>query len=148
MRARVWRDEYCLIGGSDAGAHLDMINTFAITTQFLGDGVRKRSLMTLEEGVHRLTGHLADAFGLTDRGRLAVGAAADICVFDPDTVACAPITVRDDLPTGESRLYAESIGIRQVIANGVVVAVGNEPTGQVGGRILRSGRDTYTVPLS
>jgi N-acyl-D-aspartate/D-glutamate deacylase len=148
MRGRVWRDEYCLIGGSDAGAHLDMINTFALTTQFLGDGVRERGLMSLEQGVYRLTGHLADAFGLKDRGRLEIGAAADICVFDPDTVACAPITVRDDLPTGEARLYAESIGIRQVIANGIVVAVGNKSTGRVGGRILRSGRDTYTVPLS
>jgi N-acyl-D-aspartate/D-glutamate deacylase len=148
MRGRIWRDDYCLIGGSDAGAHLDMINTFALTTQFLGDGVRERGLLTLEEGVFRLTGHLAYAFGLKGRGRLQPGVAADVVVFDPDTIACAPITSRDDLPCGEMRLYAESLGIQQVIANGIVVAEGNSPTGHLGGKILRSGRDTYTVPVA
>jgi hypothetical protein len=53
--------------------------------------------------------------------------------------------MRDDLPGGESRLYGDSIGIQHVIANGVPVAQGNEPTGRKGGRILRSGEDSYTV---
>jgi hypothetical protein len=55
--------------------------------------------------------------------------------------------MRDDLPGRESRLYSESKGIHHVIVNGVRVAEANEPTGRTGGRMLRSGRDTYTVGL-
>jgi N-acyl-D-aspartate/D-glutamate deacylase len=147
LRGEVLKDEYSLIGASDAGAHLDAINTFAITTQLLGEGVRRRGIFTVEEGVRRITSHLADAFGLKDRGRIEVGAAADLVVFDPDTIDCGPIEMRHDLPGGEVRLYAESLGVHHVIVNGVPVAKGNSPTGRIGGKVLRSGRDTQTVPL-
>jgi N-acyl-D-aspartate/D-glutamate deacylase len=147
IRGEIWQNEHCLIGASDAGAHLDAINTFAVGTQLLGEGVRKRGIFSLEEGVRRITSHLADAFGLKDRGRIAPGAAADLVVFDPDTIDCGPIKLQSDLPGGETRLYAEAIGIHHVIVNGVPVAAGNAPTGRTGGRILRGGTDTYTVPL-
>jgi N-acyl-D-aspartate/D-glutamate deacylase len=147
LRGEVWRDEYTLIGASDAGAHLDAINTFAITTQLLGEAVRERGLFTLEEGVMRITSYLADRFGLKDRGRIAPGAIADLVVFDPDTIDCGPIAMRHDLPGNETRLYADSVGIHHVVVNGVPVARGNEPTGRLGGRVLRSGRDTETVSL-
>jgi N-acyl-D-aspartate/D-glutamate deacylase len=147
IRGEVWQDEHCLIGASDAGAHLDAINTFAVGTQLLGEGVRGRGILALEEGVRRITSHLADAFGLTGRGRIALGAAADLVIFDPDTIDCGPINMRSDLPGGETRLYAESVGVHHVIVNGVPVAAGNAPTGRTGGRVLRSGMDTHTVPL-
>ncbi|MBV1688226.1 amidohydrolase family protein [Novosphingobium sp. G106] len=147
LRGEIWQNEHCLIGASDAGAHLDAINTFAVGTQLLGEGVRDRGILSLEEGVRRITSHLADAFGLTGRGRIASGAAADLVVFDPDTIACGSIGMRNDLPGGETRLYADAVGIHHVIVNGVPVAAGNTPTGRTGGRILRSGTDTYTVPL-
>lgn len=147
IRGEVWQDEHCLIGASDAGAHLDAINTFAVATQLLGEGVRKRGILSLEEGVRRITSHLADAFGLTGRGRIELGAAADLVIFDPDTIDCGPINMRDDLPGGETRLYAESVGVLHVIVNGVPVAAGNAPTGRTGGRILHRGTDTHTVPL-
>lgn len=148
MRKRVWNDEHVLLGGSDAGAHLDLFSTFALTTQVLGEAVRGRGMLTLEDGVRRVTSELADAFGIKDRGRIAVGACADLVVFDPDTVDCGPIAMRDDLPNGESRLYGDSIGIHHVIVNGVPVAQGNQPTGRKGGRMLRSGTDFYTVGLN
>jgi N-acyl-D-aspartate/D-glutamate deacylase len=147
MRPDIWRDEYSLIGGSDAGAHLDAINTFALSTQLLGEGVRKRGLLPLEEAVWRITGRLADIFGLTGRGRIREGAVADLVVFDPDRIDCGPIVERHDLPQGETRLYAESLGVNHVIVSGVPVAAGNSPTGRLGGKVLRSGRDTQTVPL-
>ncbi len=147
LRGEVWRDEYTLIGASDAGAHLDAINTFAITTQLLGEAVRERGLFTLEEGVMRITSYLADRFGLKDRGRIAPGAIADLVVFDPETIDCGPIAMRHDLPGNETRLYADSVGIHHVVVNGVPVARGNQPTGRLGGRVLRSGRDTETVSL-
>lgn len=148
LRGDVWRNPYTLIGASDAGAHLDSINTFAITTQLMGEAVRERGIFTLEEGVRRITSHLADRFGLTGRGRIEEGAAADLVIFDPDTIDCGPIEMRHDLPGDQVRLYADSVGIHHVIVGGVPVARGNEPTGRVGGRVLRSGRDTETVPLA
>ena len=63
-------------------------------------------------------------------------------------IDCGPITMIDDLPGGESRLYGDAIGIHHVIVNGVPVARGNSPTGRKGGKMLRSGTDTYTVPLN
>jgi N-acyl-D-aspartate/D-glutamate deacylase len=148
LRKEVWADQYVLFGGSDAGAHLDLFNTFALTTQLLGEGVRERRILTLEEGVKGITSVLADSFGLKDRGRIQLGAAADLVVFDPETIGCGEISMRNDLPGGESRLYADAIGIHHVIVNGVPVAEGNKPTGRKGGKILRSGRDTYTVSLN
>jgi N-acyl-D-aspartate/D-glutamate deacylase len=147
LRKDVWEDEHTLLGGSDAGAHLDMLNTFAITTQLLGQAVRERGVYSLERGVERVTSELADAFGLRDRGRIAEGAHADLVVFDPDTIGCGPIALRDDLPGGESRLYGDAIGVHHVIVGGVPVAEDNAPTGRTGGHMLRSGRDTYTVPI-
>ncbi|TAL00834.1 MAG: aminoacylase [Rhodospirillaceae bacterium] len=147
-RVAAWRDDRCIIGGSDAGAHLDMLDTFAFSTQFIGGGVRERQLLPLEEAVHRITGLPAERFGLTGRGRLEVGACADIVVFDPDKIGCGPVAMRPDLPAGESRLYADAYGVSDVIVNGVPVVRNGEATGKLGGRVLRSGRDTQTVPLS
>jgi N-acyl-D-aspartate/D-glutamate deacylase len=147
IRRDLWRDPRCLIGGSDAGAHLDMLNAFAFSTQLLGEGVRRRRLLPLEEAVYRITGLPAARFGLTGRGQIALGAAADVVIFDPDTVDCGPIAMRQDLPGAQKRLYADSVGIRHVIVGGRIVASDNRPTGQMGGRVLRSGRDTHTVPI-
>ena len=136
-----------LVGASDAGAHLDMLDTFAITTQLLGEGVRKRTLLSLEEGIRLITSAPADAFGLKGKGRIAAGADAGLVVTDPDSVGCGPIEMCDDLPGGETRIYAESTGIEHVIVNGMPVATSNEPMGRKGGKVLRGGRDTYTVAL-
>jgi N-acyl-D-aspartate/D-glutamate deacylase len=147
IRRELWRDPRCMIGGSDAGAHLDMLNSFAFSTQLLGEGVRQRQLLSLEEAVHRITGQPAERFGLTGRGRIAPGATADLVIFDPATIDCGPIAIRNDLPGGESRLYADAIGVHEVIVGGVTVARDNHPTGRLGGKVLRSGRDTQTVPV-
>lgn len=147
IRGELWKDSRCLIGGSDAGAHLDMLNSFAFSTQLLGEGVRRRGLLTLEDAIYRITGLPARCFGLKGRGVITPGAAADLVMFDRNTVDCGPIAMRNDLPGGEKRLYADSIGIHQVIVGGVVVAQGNRSTGKFPGRVLRSGRDTETVPI-
>jgi N-acyl-D-aspartate/D-glutamate deacylase len=148
LRGKLWQDEYLLVGASDAGAHLDLINTFAITTQLLGEGVRERGLISMERGVQLITSVPADVFGLKGKGRIAIGADADLVVFDADRIGCGTVALRNDLPCGESRLYADSIGIEHVIVNGIPVARANTPTGRTGGKVLRSGRDTYTVPLN
>lgn len=147
QRADIWRDERCLIGGSDAGAHLDMINTFAFSTQLLGEGVRERRLLPLEEAVHRITALPAEKFGLLGRGRIETDMAADLVIFDPQTVACGPVLMRDDLPGKETRLTADAIGISHVFVNGTMVLADGRLTGKKGGRILRSGQDTQTVAI-
>jgi len=144
-RAAVWRDPRALPGASDAGAHLDMIDTFAYTTVLLGLGVRENEALSWEEAVRLLTSAPADLYGLRDRGRVAPGAWADLVLFDPDRIGPGPVHTRADLPAGASRLYAEAEGIERVLVAGEeVVAEGcfGEPRP---GRVLRSGRDTVTV---
>jgi N-acyl-D-aspartate/D-glutamate deacylase len=147
MRAEVWRDPRAVIGGSDAGAHLDMMCGAAYTTFLVGEAVRDRELLTLEEAVRLLTDVPARLYGLRDRGRVAVGWCADLVVFDPSTVGPRGEHTRDDLPGGASRLFAEATGITQVLVNGTVIAEGGRFTGDTPGTVLRSGRDTETVTI-
>jgi len=145
MRGEVWTDPRTVVGASDAGAHLDMIDTFAFSTQLLAEGVRKRSLISLEEAVRQLTSVPAGMVGLCERGELREGYHADIVVFDPDTVGRGPIYTRFDLPGGAGRLYADAIGVRNVLVNGREIVRDGESTGALAGSILRSGRDTAGV---
>ena len=147
LRGRIWRDDRSVIGASDAGAHLDMIDTFAFTTQVLGPGVREHAVISLEEAVRQLTDVPARLYGLVDRGRLEQGWRADVVVFDPATVGVGETYTRMDLPGGAGRLYADAIGIENVIVNGVEIVAGGEFTGELPGTILRSGRDTETVKI-
>ena len=144
-RVPVWEDPGALIGGSDAGAHLDRMCGANYPTSFLGDCLRNRKLVPMEQAVHWMTQAPADLFGLHDRGRVAEGLRADLFVFDPETVASEPATLVEDLPGGSPRLIADSIGVRRVLVNGIETVVDGTPTGNLPGTLLRSGRDTVTV---
>jgi N-acyl-D-aspartate/D-glutamate deacylase len=146
-RGRVWLDDRSIIGASDAGAHLDMIDTFAVPTRVLGNGVREHGVVSLEEGVRQLSDVPARLYGLRERGRLAQGWHADVVVFDPDTVGCGPTETRFDLPAGAGRLYADASGIGHVLVGGVEIVRNGVHTGALPGRVLRSGRDTDTVEV-
>ena len=136
-----------MIGASDAGAHLDMIDTFAVPTQVLGNGVRRHGVIELEEGVRQLTDVPARLYGLRERGRLVQGWRADVVVFDPAEIACGPTYTRFDLPAGAGRLYADARGIDHVLVNGVEIVRAGEHTGALPGTVLRAGRDTETVEV-
>jgi N-acyl-D-aspartate/D-glutamate deacylase len=145
MRVALWDDPDVLLGGSDAGAHLDRMCGGSYPTQFLADTLRGRQLVPLERAVHLMTDAPARLFGLRDRGRLAVGAHADVVLFDPATVGAAPATLVRDLPDGSPRMTAASNGVARVLVAGVETVVDGAPTGARPGRVLRSGRDTDTV---
>ncbi len=147
LRGEIWKDDRTVIGASDAGAHLDMIDTFAFSTQVLGNGVRKRSLLSWEEAVRQLTDVPARLYGLRERGRLAEGWHADVVVFDPETVGPCPTYTRFDLPAGGGRLYAEAEGIDHVFVNGTEIVRKGKATEHQPGTVLRSGRDTATVEV-
>jgi N-acyl-D-aspartate/D-glutamate deacylase len=141
-RAEVWRDPRVVLGASDAGAHLDMLALFVYTTHLLGDAVRERQLLSIEEAVRMLTDVPARLYGLRERGRIEVGWHADVVVFDPATIAPGPVVTRDDLPGGAPRLYADAIGIEHLFVNGTEVLEGGRLTGAQPGTLIRSGRDT------
>jgi len=143
-RVAVWKDPRVVLGGSDAGAHLDLMCHANYPTVVLGEVVRQRGLLSLEEAVRMMTDVPARLYGLRDRGRIEEGAHADLVVLDPDTVGSAPAHVRTDLPGGGYRLYAEAAGVSQVLVNGVSIVVEGTFTGAEPGTLLRSGRDTET----
>jgi len=145
LRAQAWQDPRAIVGGSDAGAHLDTMCGAIYSTSMLGDGVRARGLLTWEQAVRQLTDIPARLYGLRDRGRLEPGAFADVVVFDPTAIGHRPVRTRDDLPGGASRLYAEATGMQHVLVNGTEIVRAGSFTGAVPGRVLRSGRDTDTV---
>jgi N-acyl-D-aspartate/D-glutamate deacylase len=146
-RAAVWRDPRAVVGGSDAGAHLDTMCGAVYSTSLLGYGVRQRELLGFEEAVHLLTDVPARLYGLVDRGRLSEGWWADLVVFDPETIGPGPLRTRSDLPGGADRLYAGADGVDHVLVNGTAVVADGQLTGATPGSVLRSGTDTVTVGL-
>jgi N-acyl-D-aspartate/D-glutamate deacylase len=117
------------------------------TTEMLGDLVRERGLLSLELAVKRLTSEPADFFGLSDRGRLKPGLAADLAIFDPSTVGSnsARPEPRNDLPGGGRRMVVPAKGMEYVVVNGEVLLAHGEPTGALPGRVLRPGTDIASV---
>ena len=143
-RADLWRDERTVIGGSDAGAHLDMLDAFAFSTHLLA-AARDHELLSLEEAVRQITQVPARMLGLKERGVIREGWHADLVVFDAATVAAGDAYARHDLPGGEMRLYADARGVPHVIVNGVPIIENGTHTGVLPGAVLRSGRDTETA---
>ncbi len=146
-RIKVWRDARTIIGASDAGAHLDFLATFNYSTVLLGQPVRERKLMPMEEAINLLTDAPARLYGLKERGRLAEGWRADVVVIDPETVGAQPVRMRFDLPTGAPRLFGGADGIDHVLVNGTEIVDHGEFTDARPGTLLRSGRDTESVTV-
>jgi N-acyl-D-aspartate/D-glutamate deacylase len=145
LRQQVWGDERAMLGGSDAGAHLDRMCGAPYTTRFVGDMLRGRKLVSVERAVQMITDAPAQLFGLRERGRIADGFRADLVVFDPYTIGSEPASLVKDLPGGSARLTADSIGIVRVLVNGVETVIDGKATGATPGTLLRSGRHTRTV---
>jgi N-acyl-D-amino-acid deacylase len=142
MIGTLLQQEGMLIGLSDAGAHVSQLCDACLPTDLLGNWVREREILTLEQAVHKLTGEPAAVFGFADRGVLAPGRAADVTVFDPDAVAPGPLRRVRDFPANGERLVAdEPSGVAHVVVNGTPIRVDGDPDAEAlasrPGRVLR-----------
>lgn len=128
-----------LIGLGDGGAHLDMLCDSGYPTFLLGTWVRERGVLTVEQAVQRLTSDPADMFGITDRGRLAPGQAADVTIFDPATIGSKNRGERRyDLPGGGKRMVMPSKGVEHTFVNGELTYTDGGLTDANAGQLLRS----------
>jgi N-acyl-D-amino-acid deacylase len=128
---------YTVIGTSDGGARPHTADRHEYSTYLLGHWVREQQAMTLEQAVYRLTGKTALMHDLHDRGFIAAGRAADITIFDPDTIAPKPREPSASLPGGAIEVKREAVGIDCVIVNGCVLYENGELTNALPGQIIR-----------
>jgi len=122
---------------SDAGAHVDTLADQGFTTHLLSHWVRERQTLTLDEAVRLLTSAPARLYGLTGRGEVRSGFAADLVLFDPATVGLQRTELVADLPGGASRLIQRATGVEYVVVNGEVLIDAGKETAARSGRVLR-----------
>ena len=147
MRQAAWDHDHVMIGGSDAGAHLDRMAGASYTTEWLADCLRGQQLATLESAIAHMTDVPARFFGMKERGRVAEGWHADLVVLDPASVGAGELHLEHDLPGDSPRLMAAPVGIERVYVNGALAVVDGAPTDALAGTVLRSGTHTETVPI-
>jgi len=123
---------------SDSGAHVSQIMDSSLQTHLLSYWVREKQALTLEDAVRQITYNTATMWGLHDRGLLREGMAADVVVFDPDTIGPQMPEVVHDLPAGATRLKQTADGVLNTVVNGEILLTNNEYSGATPGRLLRS----------
>jgi N-acyl-D-aspartate/D-glutamate deacylase len=136
----ILRSPYAVVGLSDGGAHVQFNSNVSNPTRLLGFWVREKGIMSLEHAVRRLTFDSASAFGIYDRGLLQPGMAADIVVFDPDTVRPGLSDTVHDFPSNGWRIRELADGIHYTVVNGEVLLEKGGHTGTYPGRVLRNAR--------
>jgi N-acyl-D-amino-acid deacylase len=122
---------------SDSGAHVSQLMDSSLQTHLLSHWVRTKQAFTLEQAVRMITLVPATLWGFSDRGLIREGLAADLVVFDPDTIAAEMPEVVDDLPAGARRLIQRTRGIAATVVNGEVLLRDGKHTGALPGRLLR-----------
>jgi N-acyl-D-amino-acid deacylase len=134
---RILQDPRVVVGGSDSGAHVSQVIDSSIPTFLLSYWVRERQAFTWEQAIRMLTFDPALAFGFSDRGLIEEGRAADLVVFDPDTVAPDLPHADTDLPAGATRLKQAALGIAATVVNGEILLRDGQHTGRLPGALLR-----------
>jgi N-acyl-D-aspartate/D-glutamate deacylase len=122
---------------SDSGAHVSQLMDSSLQTHLLSHWVRDKQAFTLEQAVRMLTLVPATLWGFHDRGLIREGMAADVMVFDPDTICAEMPEVVDDLPAGARRLVQRTRGIAATVVNGEVLLRDGKHTGALPGQLLR-----------
>jgi N-acyl-D-aspartate/D-glutamate deacylase len=122
---------------SDSGAHVSQLMDSSLQTHVFSHWVREKQAFTLEQAVRMVTLVPATLWGFADRGLIREGMAADLVVFDPDTIAAEMPEVVDDLPAGARRLIQRTRGIAATVVNGEVLLRDGKHTGALPGQLLR-----------
>ncbi len=138
--AQILGSPYAVVGLSDGGAHVQFHSNVSNPTRLLGYWVREKRIMSLELAVRRLTFDSATAFGIYDRGLVQPGMAADLVVFDPDTVRPVAEDVVHDFPSNGWRMRELAEGIHYTVVNGEVLLEKGTHTGSHPGRVLHNAR--------
>ena len=112
----------------DSAKQLTHPRAYGTFTRILGHYVRERKVMTLEEGIRKMTSAVATRLSIRDRGQLREGFFADVVIFDPATII--------DVAT-YTKPHQNSIGVQTVLVNGVRVWDNGKHTGAKPGRIVR-----------
>lgn len=132
-----------IMGLSDGGAHVGTICDASFPSYLLLHWARDRrekGAIPLQTAVKKLTSELADFAGFTDRGRLKVGMKANINVIDHARLRLKPPRMVQDLPAGGQRLLQNAEGYRATIVGGVPVIRNDKLTGELPGRLVRTGQ--------
>lgn len=122
---RMLNHPHSIVSLSDAGAHLTFFNDAGFGLHLMGHWARELASMPMSEAVRRLTSQPAKVFGMRGRGLIREGYAADLLLFDPETVARGPKRRVFDLPGGAPRLTTDAVGVHGVWVNGRMVADGD-----------------------
>ena len=122
---------------SDSGAHVSQLMDASLQTHLLNHWVRARQAFTLEQAVRMITYVPATLWGFADRGLIREGMAADLVVFDPETIAAEMPELVDDLPAGARRLVQRARGVAATVVNGEVLLRDGKHTGALPGQLLR-----------
>ena len=131
-------DPNMLLGLADSGAHVGQICDTSFSTFFLRYWVGERGLMSIGEGIRKLTSEPAQFLGIGDRGELRPGAFADINVIDQSKLSVHPPEYTDDLPAGAHRFIQRTSGYDYTLVNGQIFMKDGEHQGVSAGRVLRS----------
>jgi N-acyl-D-aspartate/D-glutamate deacylase len=94
--------------------------------------------MSLEKAIKVLAAYPAATLGLKDRGMIRPGMAADLAIFDPDTIKSLPAYKVNDLPGNGARLFQKCEGMYYTVINGQMLTKDGEHTGAYPGQLLRS----------
>ena len=132
-----------MLGLTDAGAHASQLCDACAYTYVLGHWVREKRALSLPQAVRMMTARPAEVYGLRDRGRIEVGAPADLVLFDAQNVGAGALCRVNDLPGGADRLISQASGIEMVMVNGTIIRWQGkdaiDPRGRMPGRVLRGG---------
>ena len=131
---------YGHVSVSDGGAHTRYLTTSTWPVEFLTYWIRDRQIMSLEQGHYKMSalpGWFAD---FKDRGTLRVGDWADVMVYNLDELGFQhdKMIYAHDFPGGERRIIQKPTGLRYTLVNGAVTFEGNDCTGALPGKLLRS----------
>ena len=137
LALEIMRHPRAVVTFSDSGAHVSQLMDSSLQTHLLYHWVRRKQAFTLEQAIRMLTLVPATLWGFADRGLIREGMAADMVVFDRDTIAAEMPEVVDDLPSGARRLVQRTRGVAATVVNGEVLLREGKHTGALPGQLLR-----------